>query len=1096
MAKNDFMQRIYSRFTFVFCLWVTGLSQAQTLVDFESGHTPPALSPTGVVITNNPDTQGNTSAQVLYFSKPSGNWKAVYLDFSSLIAVKQNDVLSFKLRSSVLGRVYVKVVKNGTTLVENWAPSYNSQPTPQTWTTCTLDIGALKNLDFNRIEINAAVDNLNTADIYIDDIKLYNQLSPNGEPVIQVNTSSNVITLGESLSWDASASFDPDGSITGYTWSLGDGTSATTPVVDHTYAEDGVFPVSLTVQDNEGKTTTWKSLVYVLPASARISALHWLTPSPQVYDKIEGAFLLKDTYSNVYDPDIVAVDAAITQPDGKVLKVPCFYYEKADYRPATDTWQKDANIHYWLLRFSATQTGTHQVALTLTDANGKVSGAIHTINVAAGSRKGYVKADASNRQFYRHTTGEPFYPLGINVAWGSTSQYATIINNLGAQGANYVRYWLVPFDRQGLEWKNGSGFYKGLGVYSQEAAAEQDSVLELCASQHVYLQMTLFQHGMFSENVNSNWSDNPYNSANGGPLTRAEQYFYNATAKQYTRKLLRYIVARWGYSPNLFAWELFNEVNFTGVYPNQSASWYPGVLAWHDEMGQYIKSLDAFQHPITTSSDATHLADMDKLQGLDGVQYHLYQTGLLQGQLTKDQTLLAQMTRTSLVNGEYGEDVTTADVPYDIQRVSIWTGIFSQVPHIMWKWDNYVNTSWASLFRVPAQYLSGEDIAAAGTQSSWSATATYNSSNLNMVGLKSGPHYYGVIYDASNRANLTGVTLNVSALPTGLYQLDVYDGVTGAVVSRSLPVYPQKSTVVLPVFSNMAAIKIKYVSALTKPVAYAGEDQTVSDGSTVSLTGTGSFNPSAGSLQYQWSLFSKPVSSVATLSTTHTVTTSFAADVPGTYTVVLQVSTGGMEDADTVTIWVNARPKAIAGDDVTVQTGATVTLDGSKSSDAEQDPLSYLWTIQSAPTGSRRQIINTTTAKPSLKVDLPGQYVLRLVVKDLTGESDPDDVVITADGVTDVEAATAASAVVYPNPTRGSIWLQWGGTAQRQTNVSLVDAHGQEVFAQLLTCTQQEGNNIVQVHVALSEGVYWLRWTTPEGTLTQKLVLGPETAVR
>jgi endo-1,4-beta-mannosidase len=221
----------------------------------------------------------------------------------------------------------------------------------------------------------------------------------------------------------------------------------------------------------------------------------------------------------------------------------------------------------------------------------------------------------------------------------------------------------------------------GLGKYSQQAAAMQDSILSHAEKRDIRLQLTLLQHGMFSENVNSNWSDNPYNVALGGPLNKAEEFFYNATAKQQIKKLFRYNIARWGYSSNVYAWELFNEVQFTGNHPNQSATWKTGVLTWHDEMSQYIKSIDPFNHVVTTSADDQQCVAMDKFVGLDNVQYHLYNTNLLPVQNQQDKYFKETLTKTGIINGEYGLDVNTADVPF-IPNVLPFGLVYCHVFHI------------------------------------------------------------------------------------------------------------------------------------------------------------------------------------------------------------------------------------------------------------------------------------------------------------------------------------------------------------------------------------------------------------------------------
>jgi serine protease len=55
---------------------------------------------------------------------------------------------------------------------------------------------------------------------------------------------------------DASASYDADGSISQYFWELGDGQTATTATVSHTFSVANTYRVRLTVTDNVGATDT------------------------------------------------------------------------------------------------------------------------------------------------------------------------------------------------------------------------------------------------------------------------------------------------------------------------------------------------------------------------------------------------------------------------------------------------------------------------------------------------------------------------------------------------------------------------------------------------------------------------------------------------------------------------------------------------------------------------------------------------------------------------------------------------------------------------------------------------------------------------
>jgi len=94
----------------------------------------------------------------------------------------------------------------------------------------------------------------------------------------------------------------------------------------------------------------------------------------------------------------------------------------------------------------------------------------------------------------------------------------------------------------------------------------------------------------------------------------------------------------------------------------------------------------------------------------------------------------------------------------------------------------------------------------------------------------------------------------------------------------------------------------------------------------------------------------------------------------------------------------NTPPVANAGSNQNVLTGATVTLDGSGSHDADGDTLSYLWTMTSKPSGSSAALSDPTAKKPSFTADKNGDYIIRLVVNDGSADSAPDTVKVTTVG--------------------------------------------------------------------------------------------------
>jgi hypothetical protein len=98
----------------------------------------------------------------------------------------------------------------------------------------------------------------------------------------------------------------------------------------------------------------------------------------------------------------------------------------------------------------------------------------------------------------------------------------------------------------------------------------------------------------------------------------------------------------------------------------------------------------------------------------------------------------------------------------------------------------------------------------------------------------------------------------------------------------------------------------------------------------------------------------------------------------------------GMQDVDP--------PVAVAGDNVSARPGDVVMLDGSQSSDnqTQTSDLVPAWTIVGQPVGSTAMLVGADTLTPSLALDLPGEYVVQLVVTDLAGLSSAPDTVTIA----------------------------------------------------------------------------------------------------
>jgi len=119
--------------------------------------------------------------------------------------------------------------------------------------------------------------------------------------------------VSRELTFNAIGSFDLDGSITGYSWNFGDGTTGTGISTTHTYSTTGNYSIKLTSTDNDGKTSTNTTYAIIYPFIQ-------LKTSYEIMNELEtkyGITLNELFYS--YDTDGNTVTDTFVDPNG-VLK--------------------------------------------------------------------------------------------------------------------------------------------------------------------------------------------------------------------------------------------------------------------------------------------------------------------------------------------------------------------------------------------------------------------------------------------------------------------------------------------------------------------------------------------------------------------------------------------------------------------------------------------------------------------------------------------------------------------------------------------------------------------------------------------------------
>jgi len=354
------------------------------------------------------------------------------------------------------------------------------------------------------------------------------------------------------------------------------------------------------------------------------------------YGLYEASFRTPGDYSNPYDPNQIDVIATFTAPDGQTYRVPAFFM-----RPFRQTCTEDCQTEQlemagpseWRVRFTPPLPGRWQVTVEARDRTG-FSSIVHEdeFRVEPSDSPGFIRR-GPNPRYFAFDNGEPFFPVGENLGWswdgaGGIFAFERWLDRLSAAGANYARVnidvpWFIS-----LDWPGPAGDY----TEAQAAAWRLDTILELAAERGIYLQLVLLWHQGYTEYVgppvitpgdiprpdtSADWNDNPYNIALGGPLSGPSAVFFD-TARPLLNQRLRYIVARWGYSPHVFAWELVDEIDALAGYTAQRGR------AWIQDTLVYLMAVDPYDHLVTVGMRQPEPLPW-ALDGIDFAQVSYYQ---------------------------------------------------------------------------------------------------------------------------------------------------------------------------------------------------------------------------------------------------------------------------------------------------------------------------------------------------------------------------------------------------------------------------------------------------------------------------------------
>lgn len=554
----------------------------------------------------------------------------------------------------------------------------------------------------------------------------------------------------------------------------------------------------------------------LVPLLFATAGLTLLTPDVRQYERIEIAVSVPATAANPFDPHQAAVDARVTLPSGRTMRVPGFWFQ--DFTRAIENPEARGTARIerltpvgdpgWRIRFASPEAGRHTVTVDWKIGDRSGSSEPLTVRVQPGERPGVIRASPRNPRYLEHSNGKFFFPIGENLCMyerrEGTYYYERLLPKLAANGANYVRLWqeyYAPRDPSVVASPGDGSFAgfpletqaTGLGRYDLASAWRLDHVTAQCERLGIFYQLAFEMTVWWQSKQKHRWLRNPYNAANGGPCLRPADYFTNERARELVRRRLRYSVARWGWSMHLAAWELWNEVdNSEGFDPAANE-------AWHREMAAYLKSIDPWDHLITTSWRDPRmfaLPDIGIVQahsywgaGYDAAEYSLQDSDHLMRPFGKPYFF-----------GEQGvgdpREAAELDPEGSHFHDTIWATALSGAAGtgLYWWWHNYIEPlDLYHHYKGLAAFLAGEDLAAR----KWSRAGLSRPNlpvTLRLYGLAAPDRALVWIHDplafrvidgkAVRGPDQKAASLNMTGLDDGEYAIEWWDTLRGEIVRR------------------------------------------------------------------------------------------------------------------------------------------------------------------------------------------------------------------------------------------------------------------------------------------------------------------------
>lgn len=409
-----------------------------------------------------------------------------------------------------------------------------------------------------------------------------------------------------------------------------------------------------------------------------------------------GRLAAETVYANPFFD--VTIDVVFTSPSKKEIRVGGFCYGSSsgpDIR-TENRQRQQVSYHFdkqnlWKARFAPSEPGRWKYAFVFRNVQGQEARGEGSFTCIEGRKPnpGFVRLHPENQFRFVFDDRSPYFPIGLQDCWGDNSGTGSVLDQCSMEGpfrtdlkeppelppgpmfvrgpANnpqnadvYLRYFsqcgfnLYRYSQQNCSFPLNNDLDK----YLVQEAVMTDQLL--CSARKY--GFSIF-YGIFG--FQKAFNDGPYDEVTMSKVKR----------------FVKYSVDRWGAYADF--WEFLNEQHADD--------------RWYQIMIPYLKSIDPYGHPITTSWERPHLAGIE----INAPHWYQREDELKSDTETASRAVNWKKHGKPVVVGEQGNWIDRKNPPapgvggvWDDRsalrmRIRNWTAFFNEIALVFW------NTSYA-----------------------------------------------------------------------------------------------------------------------------------------------------------------------------------------------------------------------------------------------------------------------------------------------------------------------------------------------------------------------------------------------------------------